>query len=124
MTLDDDLGERQHSPSVAPRAVGVEPVAVLVQVGDGAEVDHGESPAEAKRPGGIARAGPTGFLTTPCHASEATFMHPSASQVTRHANAPGFRETERTGAWICYRCRPYRSTKAVAEGHIIPRRAT
>ena len=40
MTLGDEFGERQHAPAVAPRAVGVEPVAVLEQAGEGAEVDH------------------------------------------------------------------------------------
>ncbi len=47
MTGGDDLGERQHAPSVAARTVGCELVLVLVQAGQGAEVDHLVAVAQA-----------------------------------------------------------------------------
>jgi hypothetical protein len=36
----NDFGEQQFSPAVAARAVGVEPVEVFEQAGEGVEVDH------------------------------------------------------------------------------------
>jgi len=40
MSACNEMGERQHVPSLAPGAVGGELVFVLEQSGEGAEVDH------------------------------------------------------------------------------------
>ena len=65
MTRGDEIGERQRAPAVAPRAVDRELVAVLVQAGEGAAVDHRPSVARtvARIAGRAARAAASGFLT-------------------------------------------------------------
>jgi hypothetical protein len=61
----DEIGERQFSPSVAARAVGVEPVAVLEQAGEDAEVDQGArvTSTEVHRGSGTTLSVVSGFLT-------------------------------------------------------------
>jgi hypothetical protein len=47
-TLRDEIGERQHGPSTARLAIGVQLMLVFVQAPDAAEVDHRASVAASR----------------------------------------------------------------------------
>ncbi len=72
MTGRDELGERQCLPAVAARTVSIEPMAVLLHTGEGAEVDLGArlTLAEGQRVSRAARASASGFFTL-CSAAKA-----------------------------------------------------
>ena len=61
----DHRGQVEFRPAVARLAVGAEPVAVLEQAGEGAEVDHGirVTPTEAHRVSRTTLSVVSGFIT-------------------------------------------------------------